>query len=261
MLKKFLLLVFILLVSSNTLVADKLSEIKKSGVLKAGIKYDFKPFGFINKSGNIVGFDVDMLRYVAKKIGVIAKFQQVTSKNRIPMVVSGEIDMVVASMTHKKSRDEAIDFSISYFFDGQAMLVRSDEKQTSYRGFEDRKVGAIQGATSGENFKQIQPKAKIVYFQEYPQAVLSLRKGKIDAITTDLVWRQTQANDSRGKFKVLNETLSYEPYAIGIIENESKLRDAINFAIQDSVRDGSYQKIYIKWFGKEPTRLPEVWPL
>jgi len=253
-------MVFILFGCANNIVADKLADIQKSGILKAGIKYDFKPFGYINKSGSVVGFDIDLLKYIANKMNVSIKFQQVTSKTRIPMIVSGEIDIAAASMTHKNSRDEAIDFSISYFFDGQAMLVRSNEPHKSFRDFAGKKVGAIQGATSGKNFKKVQPKAKVIYYQEYPQAVLSLKKGKIDAITTDLVWCVTQAADSRGKLKVLKETISYEPYGIGIIENESNFRDAINFAIQDAVRDGSYEKLYLKWFGKKPSRLPEVWP-
>jgi polar amino acid transport system substrate-binding protein len=260
MFNKFKLIICSLVLVSSSLYADKLDEIKERGTMNAGVKYDFKPFGFINKSGSIVGFDIDLIKYIAKKMNVNVKFQQVTSKTRIPMLVSGEIDIVAASMTHKYSRDESIDFSISYFFDGQAMLVRSDEKQTSFRGFENRKVGAIQGATSGKNFKKIQPKAKVVYFQEYPQAVLALKKGKIDAITTDLVWCETQAKDSRKKLKVLNETISYEPYAVGLSENESNFRDTINFAIQEAVRDGYYEKLYLKWFGKKPTKIPEVWP-
>jgi len=261
MFKKGLFIILALLASTGLLYADKLSLIKEKGVLNAGIKYDFKPFGFINKSGNIVGFDVDLLKYISKKIGVVAKFQQVTSKSRIPMLVSGDIDIIVASMTHTKRRDNAIDFSISYFFDGQAMLVRNDEKKSSYSGFDNRKVGAIQGSSSGENFKKIQPNAKIVYYEEYPQAVLALKKGKIDAITTDLQWCLAQAKDSRNKLKVLEEAISYEPYGIGMSENESNFRDAINFAIQESVTDGTYKKLFIKWFNKEPKKLPEVWPL
>jgi len=260
MFTKLIIVLCSFFIFTNALVADKLADIKKAGVLVGGIKYDFKPFGFINKSGSIVGFDVDLLKYIAKKMQVGVKFKQVTSKTRIPMIVSGEVDLAAASMTHKNKRDNVIDFSISYFFDGQAMLVRSDEKKTSYRDFENKKVAAIQGATSGNNFKKVQPKAKIVYYQEYPQAVLSLLRGKVDAITTDLVWCVTQAQDSRGKLKVLRETISYEPYGIGMSENESNLRDFVNFAIQDAVRDGSYEKLYMKWFGKKPEKLPEVWP-
>ncbi|NQY94042.1 MAG: transporter substrate-binding domain-containing protein, partial [Campylobacteraceae bacterium] len=143
MLQKFTFLFIIFLLFSNILNADKLADIKKAGLMVAGIKYDFKPFGFINKSGSIVGFDVDLLKYIANRMNVGIKFKQVTSKTRIPMIVSGEIDIAAASMTHKHKRDHVIDFSISYFFDGQAMLVRSDEKETSYRGFENRKVAVI----------------------------------------------------------------------------------------------------------------------
>ena len=178
--------------------ADKLADVKEAGVLKAGVKYDFKPFGYVNEAGKVVGFDIDLLKYIAKDIGVKVKFQQVTSKTRIPLVSGGQIDIAAASMTHKVMRDDTIDFTISYFFDGQSMLVRKDERTRTAKGFAGKKVGAIQGATSGENFKKVSPKAKIVYFQEYPQAVMALRKGKIDAVTTDLVWCSTQAADSNG---------------------------------------------------------------
>ena len=245
---------------SGVAYADKLADIKEAGVLKAGVKYDFKPFGFVNEAGKVVGFDIDLLKYISADLGVDVKFQQVTSKTRIPLVSGGQIDIAAASMTHKVMRDDTIDFTISYFFDGQSMLVRKDERIRTAKGFAGKKVGAIQGATSGENFKKASPKAKIVYFQEYPQAVMALKKGKIDAVTTDLVWCSTQAADSKGKLKVTGGTLSVEPYGMGIAENESNFRDAVNFAIQKSVKDGTYSKLYKKWFGENPKVLPEVWP-
>ena len=240
--------------------ADKLSDVKKAGVLKAGVKYDFKPFGFVNSQGKVVGFDIDLLEYISKELGVKVNFQQVTSKTRIPLVSTGAIDIAAASMTHKVKRDEPIDFTVSYFFDGQSMLVRSNETGTSYKDFAGKKVAAIQGATSGENFKRVQPKANIVYYQEYPQAILALKKGKIDAITTDLVWCSTQAKDSGGTLKVIGGTIADEPYGMGLPENESNFRDAVNFALQKSVTDGTYTKLYKKWFGEDPKKLPEVWP-
>ncbi len=260
MLKKITILVMLTILSLGSLYASTLEDVKKSGILKAGVKYDFKPFGFVNEKGEVVGFDVDLINYIANKLGVKAKLIQVTSKTRIPMVQNGTIDIAAASMTHKVKRDEAIDFTISYFFDGQSILVRSDAKQKSYKDFAGLKVGVIQGATSGENFLKVQPDAKIVTFQEYPQALMALKKKKIDAITTDLVWCSTQAKDSKGALKVIGSTISYEPYGMGVRENDSDFRDAINFAIQDAVKDGTYTKLYKKWFGKEPETLPEVWP-
>ncbi|MCK5111534.1 MAG: transporter substrate-binding domain-containing protein [Arcobacteraceae bacterium] len=260
MFKKTLMSLVAVTMLTGTVFADKLADVKKAGVLKAGVKYDFKPFGFVNDKNKVVGFDIDLLRYIAKDLGVKVKFQQVTSKTRIPLVAGGQIDIAAASMTHKVMRDDTIDFTISYFFDGQSMLVRADERTRTAKGFAGKKVGAIQGATSGENFKKASPKAKIIYFQEYPQAVMALRKGKIDAVTTDLVWCSTQANDSKGKLKVTGGTISFEPYGMGIAENESNFRDAVNIAIQKSVKDGYYAKSYKKWFGTNPKVIPEVWP-
>ena len=260
MFKKTLTSLVAITMLSGVAFADKLADIKKSGILKAGVKYDFKPFGFVNNKNKIVGFDIDLLKYIAKDLGVKVKFQKVTSKTRIPLIVNNSIDIVAASMTHKVQRDDKIDFTISYFFDGQAMLVRKDERKRSPSGFTNRKVGAIQGTTSGDNFLKVVPKAKIIKFKEYPQAIMALHKKKIDAITTDLVWCSTQAQDSNGKLKVISKTISFEPYGMGIAENESNLRDAINFAIQKSVKDGTYKKLYKKWFGVNPKVLPEVWP-
>ncbi len=260
MIKKSITALIALTLISSLAFADKLADVKKAGVLKAGVKYDFKPFGYVDKTNKVVGFDIDLLNYIAKKLGVKITFQQVTSKTRIPLVASGKIDIAAASMTHKVKRDETIDFTISYFFDGQAILARADAKEKSYKDYENKRVAAIQGATSGENFKRVQPKAKIVYFQEYPQAIMALKKGKVDAITTDLVWCSTQAKESNGAFKVIGSAFTNEPYGMGVAENESNFKDEINFAIQDAVRDGSYSKLYKKWFGKEPEKLPEVWP-
>ncbi len=260
MFKKTLTSLVAIIMLSGITYADKLADVKNAGVLKAGVKYDFKPFGFVNEKGNVVGFDIDLLNYIAKDLGVKVKFQQVTSKTRIPMVAGGQVDIAAASMTHKVMRDDTIDFTISYFFDGQSMLVRKNEKTRTAKGFAGKKVGAIQGATSGENFKKASPKAKIVYFQEYPQAVMALRKGKIDAVTTDLVWCSAQAKDSKGKLKVTGGTISFEPYGMGVPENESNFRDAVNIAIQKAVKDGTYAKSYKKWFGENPKVLPEVWP-
>jgi polar amino acid transport system substrate-binding protein len=260
MLRKTLTSLVAVAMLSGVAFADKLADVKKAGVLKAGVKYDFKPFGFVNDKNKVVGFDIDLMKYIAKELGVKVKFQQVTSKTRIPLVATGAIDIAAASMTHKVQRDDTIDFTISYFFDGQAMLVRKNCKKRAPSGFAGKKVGAIQGATSGDNFLKVVPKAKIIKFQEYPQAVMALYKKKIDAITTDLVWCTTQAKDSHGKLKVIPKTISFEPYGMGIPENESNFRDAVNFALQKAVKDGYYAKSYKKWFGENPKVIPEVWP-
>lgn len=251
---------FIMFAFISSVFADKLQDIKDKGFLIAGVKYDFKPFGFINENGRIDGFDIDLVKYISSKLDVDVRFKQVTSTNRIKLLVNNDVDLVIASMTHKLSRDKDIDFSISYFFDGQAMLVLKNDARKDYTQYEGAKIGAINGATSGGNFKKLLPSAKMIYYNEYPQALRALKAGFLDAITTDLAWCTLQAIESRGKFKVLDDILSYEPYGIGVIENESNYLDEINEILQDSVLDGTYANIYEKWFRKLPSKLPEVWP-
>lgn len=254
--KKILSLLLIL----STLYSDKLEILKEQQYLIAGVKYDFEPFGFINEKGKIDGFDIDLIKYIATKLDLDVRFKQVTSFNRIKMLKDGKIDILAASMTHTFKRDKEIDFSISYFFDGQALLVNKKDLKKTYKDLSESKIGAIKGSTSALNFKKLFPKSKIIYFQEYPQALRSLNGKHIDAITTDLSWCILQAKQSYGKLKVLSETFSYEPYGIGIKENESNFLDAINEAIADSVIDGTYANIYEKWFSQLPKKMPEVWP-
>ncbi len=258
--RKIFIYLFILTFFVNTVLGNKLNDIKSSGILKAGVKYDFEPFGFLDESGDVIGFDIDLLKYIANDLGVKLKLQQVTSQNRIEMLENGIVDIVAASMTHKQERDKRIDFSISYFFDGQAILTTKYVKVNHHFGFNGKRVGVIKGATRGETFRQKVPKAKIIYFDNYTKALEELNKGNIDAITTDMVWCATQAKKSHGKLRVLKKVLTTEPYGIGVAQNESDFLDAINITIQKAVLDGTYEILYLKWFGKNPEKLPEVWP-
>lgn len=254
-------IIFLVLIMMQFMYADKLEDIKSAGILNIGVKYDFRPFGYLDNKGRLVGFEIDIAKLIASKLRVSIKFFQVTSKNRIPRLLRDDIDIIIASMTHMRSRDKDIDFSISYFFDGQSILASSDEMGSSYKDFKNRKVGAVRGSTSGVQFKKLVPTSKIVYFTEYPQALRALRKGNIDAITTDYIWCMTQAKNSNGLLKVIGDKLSYEPYGIGVPENESRLRDAINIALQDLVKEGLYSEVYEKWFGTKPEKFPTLWPL
>lgn len=253
-------LVLLVLLTSLVHAKDKLKQITSNELMHVGVKYDYKPFGFIDKRGRLVGFDVDLARFIADKLNVSVKFHQVTSSSRIPMLLKDDVDILVASMTHKLQWDKKIDFSMPYYFDGQSLLVRANERAKSYEEFEERKVGAVRGATSGPNFEELLPASKVVYFSEYHQALRALKRKNVDALTTDYIWCKTQADDSGGRLKVIGEKLSFEPYAIGLPQNQSALRDAINIALVELVKEGLYTELYEKWFKVKPTRLPLVYP-
>src|SRR3989442_13066016 len=89
-----------------------LDKVKQKGEMIVGTKYDFPPMGSINKdTGQPEGFEVDLANEIAKELGVKAKFVQALSKTRIPLIVNGTVDLIFATMTHKRAREKASDFT------------------------------------------------------------------------------------------------------------------------------------------------------
>lgn len=239
---------------------DQLSTITSNGVIKIGVKNDFEPFGFINEKNQVVGFDVDIAKFIAKELNVSVELVTVTSDNRIPQLLEQKIDLIIASMTHKKVRDKDIDFSISYYFDGQGILAKNALVASSYNDFNGKKIGTLAGSASGKVFEAISPLAKVSYYDTVDLLFAAFDKGEIDAITSDSTFLSVKAKKSNGKYKMIGTPFTIEPYGVGIRENESNLRDEVNFAIQKMVKSGYYDEIYLKWFGQKPSVKPELWP-
>ncbi len=271
--KRFLTgLMFVLatvMLLSSLAFAGKLEEIKARGKLIAGVKDAVVPFGFVDENTNqLVGFDVDICRYIANKLGVKLELKPVTSATRIPMLTQGSVDLVAATMTHKFSRDDTIDFSITYFMDGQKILVKKNSGIKSVADLAGKKVGTAKGSTSEKNIKEAQPKCIVLSFEGYPQAFLALQQGKVAAVTTDstILLGLKNSAPNPDDYAIVGDYISSEPYGIGLPENDSDFRDFVNRALVDMWNSGEYQKIYNKWFGPQTkyylplTWKMEVWP-
>ena len=111
-----------------------IAKIKERGKLLAGVKLDTPPFGFLDDKNEPAGFDIDLVRKIGERIGVPVELVKVTSPTRIPLLVSGNVDLVAASMTHTRERDKAIDFSITYYTGGQSLLVPEGEPDRRRQG-------------------------------------------------------------------------------------------------------------------------------
>ena len=246
-----------------------LDAVKARGVVRAGLRYENPPHGFIDRDGNWVGFDVDIAGEIARRLSVRLEKVRVTGTSRIPLLISGKIDFAAATMTHKRARDEAIDFTITYFFDGQKIMARKGEFK-ELKDFVGHSISTVQGTTSEKNVRELlkrlgDPEPKILSFQGHPQAFLALKQGKVDGYTTDSTIMLGVAKGDPD-VELVGEFFSDEPYGIGVRENDSDWRDALNFLLQDMWRDGTYMKIYNTWLGPD-TDFPfpledelEDWP-
>jgi len=256
---KALLLTIALTLGSPVLAASTLETVKLAGKILLGVKTDYPPFASLDASQKYVGFDVDLWQHFAKDLGVTIEYVPITSQSRIPSLLSRAIDVVSGGTTHTLSRDKTVDFSVTYFVTGQRLLVR---KGSGIKGPEDLKApkvtAVVQGANSGPQFMKIQPQGKLTTFQEYPQAVLALKQGKVDAVTSDDVLLAQFVHDNPD-LEVVGDFMTRENYGMVMREDDSKWRDWINAEIQGAWKSGLYQELYVKYFGGTPAFALEIW--
>lgn len=258
--------------AASAIAGPTYDRIMQNKVIRAGITNQGIPFGFINDSNEWVGFDMDMAKEIAKRLECKLEPTVVNNNTRISFLQTDppKVDMVLANMTHKRIRDEKIDFSITYFFDGQKFMAPKG-KVTDVKQFVNMKIGSMQGTTSiinVENYlKELgNPNPKVIGYEGEVAMFEALRSGRVQAISTDSTLLLGYAAKVPGKYELVGDFISDEPYGIGLPQDDSAWRDAVNFAVQDIWKDGTYKVIYNKWFGPDSdypfplTEKIEMWP-
>jgi polar amino acid transport system substrate-binding protein len=230
-----------------------LDKIQRTGVFTAGVRVDYPPLGFVDKSGNNVGFAPDLAREFAKRLGVSVKFVTTISQNRIPNVVNNVIDAEISSASITRRREEVVDFSIIYMWDQGTLLVRKGESinPQDYVKAKGKKLGTIQGGIYPTLFKNNVGEGEFTLFQEYTDALLALMNGRIDAEVLN------ETNAIAFKKQYADKVASGQPFvsiALGITlrQNDSKWRNWVNHTLQDLWADGTYQKLYERFYGEKP---------
>lgn len=228
-----------------------LEAIKSRGTLLAGVKYDTPPFGYVDQSNQVIGFDIDLVKEIAKALGVKVELVKVTSPTRIPMLVSGNVDLVAASMTNTPERAQTIDFSLTYYTGAQTMLVPDQSPIASLKDLSGKTVAVQQGTTLEKNIETLAPGAKVLAFRDYTSAWLALRQGRADAFTGSADILRGFAKTTPG-YKLVGGKFSVEPFGIGIRKDNGALRETVNTVLCDLWKSGQYTELYKKWFDIEP---------
>jgi putative glutamine transport system substrate-binding protein len=230
---------------------DALSQVLQRGKLVVGVKYDTKPFGYLNDKQQLIGFDVDLARYIAKCIlgdENKVEFKQVTPSNRILALNSGQVDMIVATMTITPQRQEVVDFSRPYYFTGQTILVPAGSKVTSMSDLNGKKVIVVFGSTAEKVVRLKAPDADIIGFKTYTSGYSALKEGRADAMTSDDTILLGFAMQDKG-LKLLPTKYSKEPYAIAFKKGPTSksLRDKVDFILSDMQSSGKLNQLKKKW--------------
>ncbi len=238
------------IVAGSALAADTLAEVKRKGVLVAGVKDSLPPFGFVDeKTRRIVGYDVDFVDAIARRLGVRVELKAVTSATRMPQLMEGNVDIVAATMTKNAERAKQIDFSYMYFFTGQKFLAKKGTVR-SLADLAGKKIGTAKGSTSEQNAAKALPTATILSFDDYPQAVLALQQGKVAAVTTDeSILAGLLAKLPKGQYEIPDVRISDEPYGLGMRKGDANLVKFVDAALLEMEKSGEAKRIFEKWFG------------
>lgn len=235
---------------------NQYDQVKSSNQMIWGVKADTRLFGLMNiKTGKIEGFDVDMAKEITKRIDPKAKpvFVQVTSQTRIPLLKNGNIQAIIATMTGTPERAKIVDFSVPYFNAGQSLLVVKGSKIKNVQDLNHKGVTVLGtvGSNSVINIKKVAPQARVLQLQDYAQALTALKSGQGDALTTDngILYGMSEQNPTT---RVVGGTFTKEPYSVAIDKRQTKLKTAINKAIEAIHKDGTYDRLVEKWFSNVP---------
>jgi glutamate transport system substrate-binding protein len=231
-----------------------MEKLNKAGKITVGTKFDQPLFGLRGPSGEPEGFDVEIAKIIAAKLGIepgSIEWIETVSANREPFIQDGRVDIVVATYTINDDRKKVVDFAGPYFEAGQTILVK--EANTEINGPDDlagKTVCSVEGSTPAENIRTKYPEAKLELTDAYSNCLEPLRNDQVDAISTDNVILAGFVDQNEGEFKLVGEPFTEEPYGIGLKKGDDAFRDFINDVLEESYDDGSWDKAWEDTAGK-----------
>jgi glutamine transport system substrate-binding protein len=220
--------------------------------LIVGCDTNFMPFEF-KQDGKYVGFDIDFWDAIAKEIGMEYDLQPMDFNGLIPALQTGNIDVAIAAMTIKSEREKVVDFAYPYYDAGLIILVRADEKNIkSLEDLKGKMVATKLGTTSADYVKKNAQAKEVKLFPNIDGAYMELATGGADAVLFDspavLYYSKTAGKD---RTKVVGPLYMGQSYGIAFPQG-SPLAEKSSIAILKLMENGTYAKIYKKWFGSEP---------
>ena len=227
-------------------------------VYVVGTDAAYAPFESQNEKGEIVGFDIEVVKAIAAKAGIEVKFVNTPWEGIFNALGQGDRDMVVSAVTITAERKGTMDFSDPYFDAQQLIAVKDNSKVAKFADLKKLKVGVQTGTTGDEAVTKLLGKTStnIKRFESTPLALKELEAGGVDAVVADNgVVINYVANNPGGKFKsIADKEFVPEQYGIALKKGNTELQAKLNSGLAAIKSDGSYDKIYAKYFGAAPAQ-------
>jgi polar amino acid transport system substrate-binding protein len=207
------------LASSQALADDTLAKVKAAGKIAVGVKNDYRPWGFLDPSGQIVGMEIDLARDIAKRLGVEAQLVPVVAANRMEFLQQGNIDLIIATMGDTEARRKVIGMvEPQYYASATNVLAPKSAHLAKWTDLTDKKVCAIEGAYYNRRVQQLY-KPELVTFTAVQDALKALQGGNCVAFVYDDTFIQSTlaANDPQwADYEMPLPSEDPQKWAIGI---------------------------------------------
>ena len=251
--------------ASNPTV-DNWDKYQQQKSITVGFDNTFVPMGFEEKNGNYAGFDIELAKYVSKKLGIQVHFQPIDWDMKETELQNGTIDAIWNGYSATDERREKVAFTIPYMQNTQILVVK---KTSGIHSVEDMK-GKVLGAQNGssgmwdfeENPEVLKNRVKggdADQYQSVNEAIIDLKNDRIDALLIDRVYADYYLTTEgiADEYDTIPSGFESESFAVGVRPADKKLLEALNQAFKELYQEGIFQQISQKWFG-EDVATPEV---
>ncbi|TSJ61048.1 transporter substrate-binding domain-containing protein [Starkeya sp. 3C] len=230
--------------------ADALATIEANKVIRIAVPQDFPPFGTVGADMAPKGYDVDVAKLIADKLGVKLELVPVTSANRIPYLQTNKVDLVISSLGKNPEREKVIDFSVAYapFFNG--VFGPADAAVKEAKDLAGKTVGVTRGAVEDLELTKIAPAdVTIKRYEDNNGTISAFLSGQVDLIATGNVVAAAILERNPPKKPEIKFLIKNSPCYIGLNKNEPALLAKVDAIIGAAKKDGALDAISQKWLG------------
>lgn len=230
------------------------NDIKQKGQFVVGLDDSFPPMGFKDAKGQIVGFDIDLAKEAAKRMGVKVVFKPVQWDGVLLSLKNKDIDVIWNGLTITDKRKQQIAFSKPYLENKQIIVVKNDSTIKNKKDLAGKKVGLQLGSSSETALKAdgatLKSLKEVKKYSDNTEALMDLKDGRVDAVVADEVVARYYIAKSKGVYKVLDDNFGKEEYGVGIRKTDASFKAELDKTLDAMKSDGTADKISQKWFGK-----------
>jgi polar amino acid transport system substrate-binding protein len=236
---------FVLFAACSTDKGDSLNRIRNAGQIRFAMEGTYPPFSFFTDKNELVGFDVDVAREVASRLGVKVKIVTTEWRSIIQGLQSGVYDGILGSMAVTEERMKYVAFSVPYYYSGAQLMVQSNALFKSPTDLKDQTIGVV-GGTTYENDAKLLGTTRLRLYKDDNEAIYDLHKGALDGVITDKVVGCYFMSSGQFDIKRLGTVLRSEKVAVAFRKEDRALLKRVNEILETMHKDGTLNDLIKK---------------